>query len=203
MDPTPAVNAISEPVTIAALVALAMGLMEVIKQLVGWLGKKLSGKDAAHQTLLVQLDPEVSRIIHESGEQVKAMSAVVFKTDNDGVPLVYSDRKAEENISRLASSMTVLTDAQNRLAISMGRLDNLFEQHDKTDAIVFSRMTDSMMRLEAIGNSNRESLIIFKKDHEIALSALDKMQRDHSDHDRRVTTAISMQQDILGKLQQK
>lgn len=201
MDPTPvhAVNTLSEPVTLAALLALAMGLMEVIKQLVGWLGKKITGKDGS-QTLLVQLDPEVSRIIHESGRQVEAMANVVFKTDNDGVPLVYSDRKAESSISTLADSMRDLTNAQERLAISMARLDASFESHDKTDSVIFARMSDAQARIEAVANSNKDSLIEFRRDHAAALLALDKIQREHADHDRRVTTAISLQQDILNKL---
>jgi len=202
MDPTTPVRAASsmDSVTVAALIALAMGMMEVIKQLVSWIGKKITGKDRDGTTLMVQLDPEVSRIIHESGEQVKAMSALVSRTDNDGVPLVYSDRKSEENVGKLAELMKDLTDSQRRLADSMARLDTAFESHDKTDAIVFARMSDAQARIEAIASSNRDSLIEFRRDHVAALSALDKIQRDASDHDRRVTTAISLQQDILSKL---
>jgi hypothetical protein len=199
MDPTPATQHM-DSVTVAAFVALAMGLMEIIKQLVNWLGKKITGKDKDVTTLSVQLDPEVSRLIHESSEQVKQMSAVVFRTDNDGVPLVYSDRKAEENVSRLAELMKDLADSQRRLADSMARLDQAFESHDKTDAIVFARMSDAQTRIEAIAQNNRESLIEFRRDHAAALAALDKIQRDHVEHDRRVAQAISLQQEIISKI---
>ena len=201
MDPTPAQHI--DSVTVAAFVALAMGLMEIIKQLVNWLGKKITGKDKDAATLMVQLDPEVSRIIHESGEQMKTVSSIIGRTDGDGIPLVYSDRKAEENVSRLAEMMKDLADSQRRLADSMMRLDQAFESHDKTDAIVFARMSDAQARIEAIAQSNRDSLIEFRRDHAAALGALEKIMRDAADHDRRVMQAVGLQQEIISKLNQK
>jgi hypothetical protein len=193
-------RSINEPVTIAALVALAMGMMEIIKQLVNWVGKRFTGKSDEKQTLLVQLDPEVSRIIHESGDQIKAMSTVMFRTDSDGVPLIYSDRKVEQNVEKLVELMKDLTDSQRRLADSMARLDRSFDSHDKSDAIVFSRMTDAQNRLEAIGISNRESLIEFKKDHTSTLAGIGDIKRMFEDHDRRVMAAVSLQEEILSKI---
>ena len=190
----------AEPALTAALVALAFTMMEIIKLLINWLGKKYTGKDK-HQTLLVQLDPEVSSIVHKTGDEVHGISAVVTRVDADGVPLVYADRKVERSVEKIAETLERISRSQDRLAETMGKLEQRFEMHDRSDAVVFSRLSDTQERIETVASDNRDSLMSISKDHVSVIQKLDKIEEDFINHDRRVMEAVSIQRDILKKVQ--
>jgi len=177
--------------------------------LIGWLLRTFFPKFFAAekgnlpQSVVVQLDPATADALREIGEVLKNIASVTLKTDADGVPLVYSDRKQEAHIARIADLLKDIADAQRHLAESMARLDKQFADHDRSDAIVFSRMADAQTRLEAIGNQNRESLIVFAKDHHQALKALDEIKREHQEHDQRVMKAIALQEEIANQVTKK
>lgn len=176
MDVIAAQQAISaEPTVTAALVAFAIALMEIIKVLINWLGRKVTKQDK-RQTLLVQLDPEVSQIVHETGDNVKGVNAIVSRVDADGVPLVYADRKMERSVEKIAETLERISNSQDRLQENMAKLEHRFEMHDRSDAVTFARMADSQERLEEIGNSNRDTLNEVKQDHRQTITALNEIK---------------------------
>jgi hypothetical protein len=187
--------------------ALIVGIVLVI----AWVAKTffpgiLDSQKAANKTdeilpasVIVKLDPATAEALREIGEVLKNIAAVTLRTDSDGVPLVYADRKQEASIVRLAEVVKEIADAQRHLAESMARLDARFAEHDRADSIIFSRMADAQTRLEAIGNSNRDAMLIFAKDHQQALKALDEIKAFQIDHDNRVMKAVSLQEEILKK----
>jgi hypothetical protein len=164
-DPVATIQAVqqAEPALTAGLIALAFALLEVIKMLISWTMKKVTGKDK-QQTLLVQLDPEVSSIVHRTGDDVKGISAIVTRVDADGVPLVYSDRKIERSVEKISETLERISASQTRLADSMIKLEQRFEMHDRSDAVTFARLSDSQERMEQNSETNRDSLIEIKQD---------------------------------------
>jgi methyl-accepting chemotaxis protein len=179
MDPATIAQAIqqpsSEPAATAALVFIAFGMVEIIKQLVTWATKRAGGKGEKTHTLLVQLDPEVSQIIHETGDKVENVRAIISRVDADGMPLVYSDRKTERNIEKIAELFKEVAESQRKLADMMQRLNDRFDSHDRADGIVFARLADSQSRIEDLSNANNSSLIEFKRDHSLTLQKLDEV----------------------------
>ena len=168
----------------------------------GFFERKKGGLGGLKSTtqLVVQLDPEVSKAIHDTADNIKNVSEIVSRRDDSGVPLVYSDRRLEESIVKITEALATLADAQKRLAESMARLDARFEAHDKSDSITFSRLADTMVRIEQIAQANRDSMIGFSKDHAQALKALDDIRREHADHDARVMKAVALQEDIRNQM---
>jgi prefoldin subunit 5 len=164
------------PAMTAMLVALALAMMEVIKTLVGWLGKKLPGAKDKRQTLLVQLDPEVSQIVHETGDHVKGVSAIVSRVDADGVPLVYADRKMERSVEKIANVLERISQSQDKIQENMAKLEHRFEMHDRSDAVTFARMADSQERLEEIGANNRDSILEIKQDNRRVVDSLQEIK---------------------------
>ena len=149
--------AATDPTITAALLALAVAMMEIIRQLITWVLRKMSGKDHK-QTLTVQLDHEVSNIMHDTGNKVQSINAIVSRVDVDGVPLVYADRKTERTIDKVAETLERISNTQDRIQDGLNKLEQRFEAHDKTDAITFVRLADSQERLEDIADANRSAL---------------------------------------------
>ena len=200
-DPVATIQAVqqAEPAITAALVALAFMLMEVIKLLVSWLGKKISGKDK-RQTLLVQLDPEVSAIVHKTGDEVKSVSAIVSRVDADGVPLVYADRKMERSVEKISEILERISNSQVRLAEGMSKLEQRFDMHDRSDAVTFARIADSQERIEEQTSNNKDAIHLAASAAQVSLRKLEDIDREFKDHDRRVMEAVVLQKDILGKV---
>lgn len=152
----------SDPTLTALVVTLAMGLVEIIKILVGWIGKKVTKQHS--QTLLVQLDPEVSQIIHETGNEVKDVRAVISRVDADGVPLVYADRKVEHNVESIATALNKTVEQQAVLASALQKLMDRFEEHDRSDALTFARIVDSQARLETTVSQTKDNILELRRD---------------------------------------
>lgn len=156
-------------------------------------------KNAAHPQsptqLVVQLDPEVSKVIHETATAIKNVSEIVERRDEAGTPLVYADRRQEHATIKIADMLKELAEAQKRLADSMAHLDERFEAHDKSDSITFSRLADSMMRIESIAQSNKENMIMISRDNAQALKILDEIKRDQAEHDAKVIKSIALQEE--------
>jgi hypothetical protein len=172
--PSPEVvnSAVNTPV-LAAIIALAFGLVKVLVIEVQALVKKY-GKPQSAQAVEIQFDPEVSKRISDMSEQVDRMSNVMGKTDNDGTPMVYSSRSGMEAVRDIAVIIRSVSTAQERLARVMERLEERFVDHDKTDAATFHQMNSSLERL---------------------VKAFD-------DHDRRVADHAAVQTEILQKLKE-
>lgn len=103
--------------TTAGLFALAMGLMKVLEIMATWLVKKMGPtKEKSEKVLVVQLDPEVSRMIRDTHDNVHRMHDVLSVKDHDGVPMVYSSRTTAENVNSIAAAMRDVASAQERIA---------------------------------------------------------------------------------------
>lgn len=172
MDAATVQQAANDPVVTAGLLALALALAEVIKQLISHLTKKYSkNKD----TVVLKLDPHASQVINDTDHKVTEIRGVVMKSDADGNPLIYSNRNTERTIERMGELMKDLATYQQKLAESMTRLDARFEAHDRSDAITFSKLVDAQERLELIANSNKDSVIEIKRDNQTLVSRIDQI----------------------------
>jgi ABC-type transporter Mla subunit MlaD len=103
---------------------------------------------------------------------------------------------ASDVMASIASSLARVSEAQDRLASKLGSLDMRFAEHDKADAVIFSRMSDTLNRIEDTADGNGAALVGFAKDHSSALKKLDEMDRAHQEHDRRVMEAVALQKQI-------
>lgn len=159
---------IENPALSAVLIALALILAETIKLLITWMSKKMKReKSEQTETVEVDLDPEISRAIHEIGHQVREMYSVLSKCDNDGVPMVYSSRTDAQNLKMIVDVMKELSAFQQRLVAISERLDNRFERNDKNDALVFDRVENLLRRIDKTAEENRDNIkdIIRKLPH--------------------------------------
>lgn len=168
----------SDPAVVAGLVAVAIATAEIAKTLLGIVAKKFSKhKD----TITLTLDPAASKMINDTDNKTTEIKAIVGRVDADGTPLVYSDRNVGRSVEHLGEIMKNLADSQARLADTMGRLDERFEYHDRSDAVIFTKIVDAQERLERIGMKNSEVLIELKKDEQSVDGKLDQI----IDHIRR------------------
>jgi len=90
-----------EAIETAGAVAIALGLIEVIKLLVGKLGKNGSSPST--------LSPEDRELLREMAKGIQALVAVHNKTDEDGTPLHYTPRSSiriQQEIARTLQSVS-------------------------------------------------------------------------------------------------
>lgn len=168
----------NDPTITAVLIALALVLAETIKLVVAWTAKKIrkdKGDDV--QTVEVHLDPEVSRIIHEMSQEVRSLGGVISKSDQDGVPLIYSSRSDAQNLKTIVDVMKEISAFQQRVVALSERLDGRFEKHDKEDAVTFNRMENILIRVDSSTRENRDNI----KD----------IIRQNDNHDKKVISAVS------------
>lgn len=177
---------------------LVVGLIIIGTWIVKTFYPQLLKKPVSHQytaapptQLVVQLDPEVSRVIHETAQAIKGVSEIVERRDDSGVPLVYSDRRQEGAVVKIADVLKDLSETQRRLAESMARLDSRFETHDKTDTLTWARISDTLIRIEAIAANNKDVLLSIVKDLQQVSKALDDIYREISQQDQRMTKVFS------------
>lgn len=98
MDPTSG----GSHALLATLMALAVGLVKVLEKVADWLMKR--GKDDK-ATVVASLDAEASRMVRETYEKNGDVHQVISRTDNDGVPLVYTPRSYLDNQLRMAEAL--------------------------------------------------------------------------------------------------
>jgi hypothetical protein len=98
MDPTSG----GSHALLATLIALAMGLVKVLEKFADWLMKR--GKDDK-STMVASLDAEASRMVRETYEKGADVHQVVSRTDNDGIPMVYTPRSYLDNQLRMAEAL--------------------------------------------------------------------------------------------------
>lgn len=168
----------NDPTITAVLIALALVLAETIKLVVAWTAKKIKkdkGEDA--QKFDVHLDPEISRLIHDMSQEVRMLGGVISKSDQDGVPLIYSSRSDAQNLKVVVDVMKELSAFQQRIVSLSERLDSKFEKHDKEDAVVFNRMENILIRVDGSIRENRDNI----KD----------IIRQNDSHDKKVISAVS------------
>jgi hypothetical protein len=185
----------------AALIALIIALVKIVEKMIDWIFRKVGPKTGREPgAITVQLDPEVSKLIKETADDMHEVKMTMSRVDVDGTPMVYSSRKGYDALNQLASVVRDIATTQVRLAAGLDRLEAQFTAHDRADAITFNRIDGSITRVENVASSNHELLLRFGKDHEQALARLDKIQEEFNDHDRRVMEAVSLQKEIASKV---
>ena len=125
--------------TIAGLLALAMGLLKVLEVFGGWLVKKMSPdkEGSEKKVVVVQLDPEVSRLIHDTHDKVIRLHDINNVKDHDGIPLVYSSRTMAENVSAVAAAVRDVSSSQEKIVDVLKELDDKVEDNgDKLDDVL-------------------------------------------------------------------
>ncbi len=98
MDPTSG----GSHALLATLMALAVGLVKVLEKLADWFMKR--GKEEKAM-VIASLDAEASRMVRETYEKNSAVHQVVSRTDNDGIPMVYTPRSYLDNQLRMAEAL--------------------------------------------------------------------------------------------------
>jgi hypothetical protein len=114
--------------TTVALIMLAVALVKIVDKLVDWVGKKMNGRNGHHKTV-VQLDAEMSRIIHETHLRTSATSDIVSVKDQSGAPMVYTPRSLVEDSRKTVEHMRDLSYVIQRL------VDRVEGVEDKVDDI--------------------------------------------------------------------
>jgi Mg2+ and Co2+ transporter CorA len=115
-------------ITFATLLGGAVALMKVLEKLIEWAAKKMNGKDS-HATV-VQLDPEVSRMLRETYERTAHVNELATKTDNDGIPMMYTPRSAIELQRQTAEALRDVTHSCERIS------KNVDSNSEKIDQIL-------------------------------------------------------------------
>lgn len=130
-------------VLMAGLIALAMGMMELVKTIFTWVSRKLYGKHEGDQ-VLVHLDPEVSRAIRETAKNMEEVLHVVTRVDLDGTPMVYTSRSGNEHLRAVVEVIRDIQRSQERLVTALEKLDGRFDDHDREERITHGRMQDTL-----------------------------------------------------------
>lgn len=110
---------------LATAMALAMGLVKVIEKLADWLMKR--GKDEK-STVVASLDAEASRMVRETYEKGGDVHQVVSRTDNDGIPMVYTPRSYLDNQLRMAEA---LRDVSKQSESTAQKIDDILRELKK------------------------------------------------------------------------
>lgn len=95
-----AAEGFGEHAIIAGILGIAVALVRIVERLVDKVLEKKNGKNGVHRPVIVQLDPEVSRVVKETGECVADIHRISVRTDQDGTPLVYGPRHEIRDIQK-------------------------------------------------------------------------------------------------------
>jgi hypothetical protein len=131
----------SDHALLGALMAMSVGLVKIIERVVDWAVAKKKKKleddeDAERQNsnghrpfVIVQLDPEASRMIMNTNNKINQVSDIIAKIDSNGIPMVYTPRAMVGAQEKLADEMKDLTNGQQLILREIDR--SLEEQrHD-------------------------------------------------------------------------
>ncbi len=106
--------------TTAGLIAVAIGLVKIVEKLVEWTFKKMSPDGAKP---VVELSPEISRLIHETHQRTVLMAEIMGVKDGEGVPLMYSSRVIAEDVRSTAMVLKDISYTQQKLLDRLEALD--------------------------------------------------------------------------------
>lgn len=88
---------LSDHITIATLFALIMGIVKGFDYLMEYISKRAKKDKNGHEdkpvVMVVQLDPEVSRLIHDTQLNTQTIKDIVLVRDLNGAPMVYGPRE--------------------------------------------------------------------------------------------------------------
>ena len=128
---------LSDHLTLASLMSAAIVAMKFAEKFFDWAGKKLSKSEKGEKVVVVQLDPEVSRMIRETHDKAGHVSDVVSVLDTNGTPMVYSSRTTSENVQLVAAAMKEVSHSAERLASTLDKVEeNTREAISNTEAIL-------------------------------------------------------------------
>ncbi len=117
-----------EETTVAALIAISIGLVRIVEKLVEWGMKKVSPKESSEpKETVVHLDHETTRVLHDIQIKAHNMTEAMGVRDKDGTPMIYSSRSVGDDIERIAILMRDCTFAQQRLLDRLEQLDDKVE----------------------------------------------------------------------------
>lgn len=119
----------TDHLTLASLLSVAVIVMKTAEKFFEWASKKVGRGEK--NIVIVQLDPESSRMIRETHENTLHVTDLISVRDHDGTPMVYSSRTASENVQLIAAAMQDVSKSQERLAST---LDKVEEKQDKAVA---------------------------------------------------------------------
>lgn len=148
MDPNTQGMISISPELAAGFLALAVALAKIVEFLIRWAVTKIRPTKrefgSSGRPLVVQLDPEVSRLLHDTDENVRDMHMVMGRVDQDGTPMVYSSRSGIEQLREIVVIVKDVSRSQERLAATLDRLDNRLEEHVRDDKVAMGRIKDTL-----------------------------------------------------------
>jgi nitrate reductase NapAB chaperone NapD len=120
----------------AGLISVIVALAKVIEALVGKVASsrkkdKENSVPEAEKPVIVQLDPESSRMLRETYESTRNLENIVYLKDKDGVPLVYSPRSMTENVVQIATSMRDVVTTQERTVHVLERIEDKVDDNGR------------------------------------------------------------------------
>lgn len=131
-----------DDVTVAALLAISIGLLKIVEKVIEWGFKKVSERNGnAVNTGItsVQLDPESARYFREIYEKAHDIHNTISIKDNDGVPMVYSSRSNNENVKDIALCLRDVSSSQERITSALDKIEDKIDiVNDKTDSLMMA-----------------------------------------------------------------
>lgn len=172
METSVGTELVTSPSALGVAVAVALGLMRLLEITILAIVKKF-GKGGHERVVDVSLDATLTEKINKMADRIGHVHDVVDKTDNDGIPMVYSSRSSVEATREIVMIIRNVSQTQERLAHVMERLEHKFLEHDRQDAVVQTNINNSLERLA----------------------------RAFDDHDRRVTESSQFQDEIASQIE--
>jgi uncharacterized protein YukE len=159
-------------------------------KLIGTLVDQVIRKYSPQKEQTLTLDPVISQMLGVVASKVGDIDVLLTKTDNEGIPMVYSSRQLTEYSKVMAKDLAELAHHQVEIAQELKSFKEKFETHDREDHIYFSKLTQVMEGMAKGVSDNRDSLIRSASNHEQAMAKLEKIQDEMRGHDQRVAAAI-------------
>lgn len=115
----------------AAIVAAMITAIKVIDVLVDKFIKSDKGEKG---TVTVVLDPEISRIVHETRENTAAILQICTTMDQDGIPMVYTPRSLVNHQEKILDVCRQISYSQEKVVETCEKLvDRVDEGFDDTE----------------------------------------------------------------------
>src|SRR5258708_30131490 len=128
----------SEHGMLASLIGLAFGFIKILENLALWGIKRMkNSKESGSGNVTVRLDADVSRMVRETHERAVRADSILCKTDNDGIPMVFTPRSLMENQLRMAEALRDVGSSCERINSNIERVAHRQEgQGEKLDEIL-------------------------------------------------------------------
>jgi uncharacterized protein Yka (UPF0111/DUF47 family) len=139
---------INDPGLLTGLLIMAITLVKIIDKLIDIATNRFKKNKGETGTTVVQLDPEMSKMISTTSENVRDVHAVMGRVDKDGTPMVYSSRSGTETLREIVMTLRDIASSQERLAASLDKMETRAMERDREDMVTLNNIQSSADRIE-------------------------------------------------------